>query len=83
MSEWSLKVHKVTYRLKQENFVPGQTYIKYFNKFIDFYDESDSFYKIQLVYKEIFEVRERYAELIDINKEVLLSNDTILILARN
>ena len=82
LSSWCVKAHKVTYRLKQQNFDPAQTYTKYFKKLMDYYDESDEYYKIQLVFKELFQLREECAELLDISKDELLSNTGILILSR-
>ena len=76
------KAAKVTFRLKSQDFDPEEGYRKYFKRLIDFYDQSDEYLQSELVFREIFALREICAERIDVNKELLLSDAAVLILAR-
>ena len=49
---------------------------------MDFYDETDEYWQIQLVFRDLFTLREQCAELMDISKDVLIPNESILILSR-
>ena len=75
---------KVTYKTKQEGFDPKDSYKKHFKRLIDFYDPlNDDYLQSELVFRELFNLRENCAERLDINREALISNDTLLILARS
>ena len=49
---------------------------------MDFYEENDAYWQIQLAFKNLFALREKCAELMDVSRDVLLPNDSILVLAR-
>lgn len=80
--EWCTRANKISYRTKQQDFDPKEAYRKHFKKLIDFYDQSDEYLQCELVFREIFNLREVCAERIDINREVLIPNEAVLILAR-
>lgn len=80
--DWCVKVAKVSYRLKQQDFDKEEGYRKHFKRLIDFYDQSDEYLQCELVFKDLFALRELSAERLDTNKDVLMPNNALLILAR-
>ena len=80
--DWLNRANKVTFRLRLQDLDPKESYRRHFKKAIDFYDQSDEYVKTELVFRELYNLRERCAERLDISQTLLLSNDAVLVFAR-
>ena len=80
--DWLNRANKVTFRLRLQDLDPKESYRRHFKKAIDFYDQSDEYVKTELVFRELFNLRERCAERLDISQTLLLSSDAVLVFAR-
>ena len=57
--DWLNRANKVTFRLRIQDLDPKESYRRHFKKAIDFYDQSDEYVKTELVFRELFNLRER------------------------
>lgn len=80
--DWCNKANKASFRPKQQDLEPKESYRKHFKRLIDFYDQSDEYLQTELVFRELFNLRELCADRLDVNRDILLSSNAVLIFAR-
>ena len=78
--DWCIFANEVTFKFSE--FDPKESYRKHFKKAIDFYEQTDEYLKIELVFRELINLRERCAARLDISPQRLLTEVAVLILAR-
>jgi len=83
LSNFNARVQDVMYHSRTDSFDSNESYRKPFRKFMDFFDpQSDEFLISELVYRDLFSLRETLAQRLDTNKKHIYHDDLIGVFAR-
>ena len=73
----------MTFRFKDHEGNEEINRIKLFNKLMDFYDPADNEYLISyFVFNELYKLRDKVAQIIDIHVKMVCSDNVLMNLAR-